>query len=199
MPSPVGAVLSLVTKGWPLLVKYGPKALGALTVLTRFAADNPAIPTWFRKRLQDLPKRLSDVQKRSGDAARIRGTLEVVRDVARDAQAADEQVDGAGYVVRADRIERGVKLAETLDGQERKLALRRLKTDTDGLLAEVLEAVSGRRPPAPAAATGAQGAPTAEEPAAPAAEPESGTAAAAGPTEAEPAAESSRSEAGTGA
>lgn len=143
MPSPASALFSLVMRSWPLLVKYGPKAVAAVTVLIKFVTETPGIPDWFRDRLEDLPKRMSDVQKRRGDAAKIRGTLEIIRDVARDAETADERIDGAGYALRADRIERGVKLAETQDRQEQKVLLSRLSTDTNALLAEVLEAVSG--------------------------------------------------------
>jgi hypothetical protein len=143
MPSPVGTVITLMTKAWPLLVTYGPRVLTAFTVVSKFAADNPLIPKWFRERLEHLPNRLNEVQKRHGDAAKIRGTLDIIRDVARDAQTANEPVDAALYVSRADRIERGVKLAETRDRQEQKPLLGKLKADTDALLADVLEAVSG--------------------------------------------------------
>jgi hypothetical protein len=152
MPSPAGTVLSLLTRAWPLLLKYGPKAVAAFGVLSKFVADNPRIPTWFRERLEHLPTRLSDVQRRPGDAAKIRGTLEIIRDVARDAQKADERVDAEDYVNRADRIERGVKLAETQDRREQRALLGKLKADTDALLAELLEAVSGT--PAGGAGTG---------------------------------------------
>jgi len=143
MPSPVGAALAVASKLWPLLVKYGPKVVGAVTLLTKFVADNPRIPAWFRERMTDLPKRLSDVQKRHGDAAKIRGTLEIIRDVAQSAQQAGESLDAADYTARADRIERGLRLVEAKDRADRKPMLAKLKSDTDDLLAEVLQAVTG--------------------------------------------------------
>jgi hypothetical protein len=148
MASPVGTVLSLVTKAWPLVLKYGPKAVAALTVVTKFVSDNPKVPEWFRKRIEDLPNRLSDVQKKRGDAAKIRGTLEIIREVALDAQRADASVDAGAYVARADRIERGVRLAETQERGDQKPLLAKLKSDTDSLLAAVLEDVSGDPKPA---------------------------------------------------
>lgn len=148
MPSPVRAMVSLVTKSWPLLVKYGPQALTAVSVLTKFVTDNPAVPAWFRDRLRDVPKRMNAVQKRHGEAAKIRGTLEIIRDVAQDAHTADARINAADYRSRADRIELGVRLAETQDRQARKIQLGRLKADTDALLAELLESVSGTQPTA---------------------------------------------------
>ncbi|MGN6444487.1 hypothetical protein [Amnibacterium sp.] len=150
MPGTARAVLAMAAKAGPLILKYGPRVAGAVAVLTKFAHDNPGIPAWFRARLRDVPQQMEDVQHRHGDAAKIAGTLGIIRDVARDAKTADERIDAEGYVLRADRLERGLRLVEAQEGHERKQRLTQLKADTDALLAEVLEAVTrgedGARP-----------------------------------------------------
>jgi hypothetical protein len=162
MPTPATAIWRIAVKNWPELVKNGPKVVAAVGALSQFLKDHPDIPTWLRQRLDDVPKRVISVQKRHGDASRIRGNLDIVRDVARDAEKADGRtVQAAGYVARADGIERGVRLAEALARPEQRTALAQLKTRTDALLAELIDAVaqvdagapeqvtsSGEQPPA---------------------------------------------------
>ena len=142
MASPVGAVAKLVVKAWPLIVKYGPKVVAALPLVLKFVQDHPDVPNWFRERMSGVPKRLVAIQARVGTAARIRGTLDLIRDVARDAQEAETSFQATPWVERADDIALGVRLAEKQDRPKQKETLGGLKTRTDDLLAELLESVA---------------------------------------------------------
>ena len=143
MPSPGSAIWRIAIKNWPEIVKNGPKVVAAVGVLTQFLKDHPDIPTWLRQRLNDIPDRIIREQKKHSDASRIRGNLDIVRDVARDAEnAAPGTIVAAPFIARADGIERGVRLAEALARPEQKTALMQLKTRTDALLAELIDAVA---------------------------------------------------------
>jgi hypothetical protein len=133
-----GAVWRFVVKNWPQIVS-------ALTAANRYLKDHPGLQDWWRERLTEVSKRIVAVQQRRGDAARIRGMLDIIRDVARelDEHAADRsRVDAAGWTRRADDIELGVRLAESQARPERRRTLARLKTETDALLAEVVDAIA---------------------------------------------------------
>jgi hypothetical protein len=142
MASPVGAVARLVVKTWPLLVKYGPKVVAALPLVTKFVKDHPDVPNWFRDRMNAVPKRLVAIQGRVGTAAKITGTLDLIRDVARDAEQAETSFSAAPWVGRADDIALGVRLAEKQDRPKQKETLAGLKGRTDDLLADLLEHVA---------------------------------------------------------
>ena len=143
MTNTAAAVVKIAVKSWPTIAKNWPKIISTLGLVVKIAHDNPGIPDWFRKRLIDLPRRLDDLQKRRGQAAKIRGVLDVIKDVARDAQLADDgSVDAASFIRRADSIERGVLLAEAQARAERKVTLKRLKDDTAALLTELLGVVA---------------------------------------------------------
>jgi hypothetical protein len=79
---------------------------------------------------------------RVGPAAKIRGTLDLIRDVANDAQQAETSFLAAPWIARADDIALGVRLAEQQDRPKQKETLADLKTRTDALLAELLETVA---------------------------------------------------------
>ena len=143
MATPAGAIWKLAVKNWPEIVKNGPKVVAAVGVLSQYLKDHPDIPTWLRQRLTAIPDRVIAEQRKHGEAAKIRGNLGIVRDVARDAEkAAGSPVQASSYVARADGIERGVKLAEALTRSEQKAALAQLRTRTDALLAELIDAVA---------------------------------------------------------
>lgn len=142
MASPVGAIGQAAAKGVPLIVKHWPKILMAVGALTKFVNDHPDLPDRFRKQLSALPDRIADAQRRRGDAAKIRGTLDIVRDVARDAQEAEHAFESATWIRRADDIALGVRLAEELDRPQRKPALAKLKAQTDTLLADLIDTVA---------------------------------------------------------
>lgn len=142
MASPAGAISVAVRRGWPLLVKHWPKVLVAFGALTKWLNDHPDVPDRIRKRFADLPTRILDAQQRRGDAAKIRATLDIVRDVARDAHEAESSFDAGSWTRRADDIALGVRLAEELARPQRRTTLARLKAQTDTLLADLIDAVA---------------------------------------------------------
>ncbi len=142
MASPAGAVANLIVRAWPLVVKYGPRVVAVLPHFVKFFQDHQEIPNWFRDRMGGVPKRLVAIQARVGTAARIRGTLDLIRDVSRDAQQAETSFDATPWVGRADDIALGVRLAEKQDRPKQKETLAGLKSRTDDLLAELLESVA---------------------------------------------------------
>jgi hypothetical protein len=130
---------------WRFVVKNWPQIVAALGTANTFLKEHPGLQDWWRERLNDVSKRVAAVQQRRGDAARIRGMLDIIRDVAHelDASAADpSRVDAAGWTRRADDIELGVRLAESQARPERRRTLARLKTETDALLADVIDAIA---------------------------------------------------------
>ncbi len=131
----------------PLLVKHWPKVVQTIPVVVRFVQDNPAVPAWFRERLADVPRRLAAAYARRSPAARIRATLEIVRDVARDAERADaSRMTAKHYLDRANGIERGVRLAEAQSRPQQGTTFERLTKETDALLADLLEVVAQASP-----------------------------------------------------
>jgi hypothetical protein len=139
VPSNVGTM-------WRFLVKNWPKIIAAIGTLDLFLKNHPGIPAWFRERLDEIPKRIVAVQKRHGDAAKIRGMLDIIRDVAHQLDAhegAQATTDAAAsWIRRADDIELGVRLAESQARTEQKKTLARLRTETDALLAELIDAIA---------------------------------------------------------
>jgi hypothetical protein len=127
-----------------LVVKHGPQVSRALAYALDFIKQNPNAPVWVRTRLQDLVKRLQELRKKK-DAKRIRGTLEVVRDVARDAGTQSPLPSPTGaksWAARADNIGHRVRLAEAMPKAQKKVALALLVTETDALLADLLESIA---------------------------------------------------------
>jgi hypothetical protein len=144
-----------------LVVKNAPKIGVALQAVNVFLKANPAISTWARERLTAVPKQVAAVQKRHGDAAKIRGMLDIVREVAGELEAHASDAAGpvvaAPWVQRADDIERGVRLAEKQSPPERRKSFARLKEQADALLAELLEATTRvQTVPAPGATAASQ-------------------------------------------
>ena len=147
MATPAGAIWKLAVKNWPEIVKNGPKVVAAVGVLSQYLKDHPDIPTWLRQRLTAVPERIVREQRKHGEAAKIRGNLDIVRDVARDAEkAAGSPVPPSSYIARADGIDRAVRLAEAMSRSEQKSALAQLRTRTDALLAELIDAVAQVEP-----------------------------------------------------
>jgi hypothetical protein len=147
------------------VVKNGPKIVAALGTVSVFLKNHPEIPAWFREQLDDIPKRISAAQARRTDAARIRGMLDIIRDVAREAEvneADPSTADAATWIRRADEIELRVRLAEALPRPEQKKTLARLRTETEALLAERIDAVTGA-PPVPASDSPSDEPPTRED------------------------------------
>jgi hypothetical protein len=140
MPVTVGAI-------WQLLVKHWPKIVAALTLFETFIKNHPGLPVWLKAQFEEVSKRVIAAQKRRGAAARIRGMLAIIRDVARDLDAHDGEqstTDAANWIRRADDIELGVRLAETQARADQKKTLNRLRGETDTLLADLLEAARVR-------------------------------------------------------
>jgi hypothetical protein len=124
------------------IVKNGPKAMAAAAALMAFLKDHPALPSWFRHQADELRKRIAKIPERHGDAARIRGMLDIIRDVAQQTEAHGPQGSGAtaaSWIARADNIEQRVRLAEAQQGATRKKTLARIATETDELLAALIE------------------------------------------------------------
>lgn len=132
---------------WDLAVKYGPKLGAALAVLWTFLKENPNIPTWLSKQLREIAERTKVLSKR-GHAARIRGTLDIIRDVAREVDAHDGEAPGTDigtWVSHADSIGHRVRLAEALPKPQRKETLARLLTESEALLADLISALTSIR------------------------------------------------------
>jgi hypothetical protein len=108
----------------------------------KFVQDHPDVPNRLRDRVNGVPKRLAGIQARIGTAAKITGTLDLIRDVARDAEQAETSFSAAPWVGRADAIALGVRLAEKQDRPKQKETLAGLKGRTDDLLADLLEHVA---------------------------------------------------------
>lgn len=124
------------------VVKNGPAALAAGARLITFLKDHPALPTWFRDQADDLRKRVAEILKRRGDAPRIRGMLDIIRDVAHQMEAHGPEGSGAtaaSWIAQADNIEQRVRLAEAQLGATQKKTLARIATETDELLAALIE------------------------------------------------------------
>lgn len=138
---------------WRFAVKNWPKAVAALGALRVFLKDHPEISKWLREQFDDIAQRVVAVQKRRGDAARIRGILDIIRDVAREwgVQKGDPSTaDAALWLRRADDIELGVRLAEQQPRPDQKRTLARLGAEADALLADLLQAMARVRSlPAP--------------------------------------------------
>jgi hypothetical protein len=136
-----GAIWRFVVKNWPQIV-------AALTTANRFLKDHPDLQAWWRQRLNDVSARVVAVQRRRSEAARIRGVLDIIRDVAHELETHQEDHPGfeaAPWVRRADDIELGVRLAETQARAEQRRTLGRLRTETDALLAQLLDATARLR------------------------------------------------------
>lgn len=143
-----GAIWQFLSKNWPHIVR-------ALQAVDAFLKIHPGVSTWIRQQLEEIRGRVVSVQKRRGEAAKIRGMLEIVKDVALelDTHAGHlSTADATTWIRRADDIERGVRIAETQARPDRKKSLARLRAETDVLLAEVIDAMAGVRP-LPATAT----------------------------------------------
>lgn len=146
MPGRAVTAVQFVVKNWPRIA-------AAFATVNLFLQRNPTISARVREQLEDIQKRLVALQHRRSDAGRIRGMLDIVRDVARELEAQDEgsSVAAAAWLRRADTIERGVRLAEAQPRQEQKRTLARFKADAEALLAELVEATARTEAdPAPA-------------------------------------------------
>lgn len=135
-----------------LAIKHGPKLGVAATALGAFLSKNPEVAAWLRERASTMPTQLAEVRKRRGDAAQIRGMLEIVRDVAgklrvdgadgADGGAGADGATSADWLRRADDIDLAVQLAERMGQPERRKALARLKTRSEALLDDLIEATT---------------------------------------------------------
>jgi hypothetical protein len=133
---------------WKFMVRNWPRIAAAVGTIDTFLKEHPGVPAWFRERLGDVRVQLLAVQQRRGEAARIRGMLGILRDVAQDLDAHDAtrpRVDAAEWLGHADNIERRVRLAEAQSRAERRKSLERLRAETDGLLAALIDATAHAR------------------------------------------------------
>lgn len=128
---------------WQVLVQNAPKVFAALQLAERFLTDHPEVPTWVRRRVHDVGDRIAQAQARRSEAARIRGTLEIVRETAQDLSARDDLEARTGmWLRRADDIERALRLAESRAKRERKKMVVSLKVRTDTLAADLVEVLT---------------------------------------------------------
>ena len=121
-----------------ILIKHGPAAMKWISVVAVPLAKNPDILEWAQKQFQDISRRMDEVSKQHGDAAKTRGMLSVVRDVARNLEANDPGKDETRadlWIQRADKIELRVQLAEAQPRTPKKKALTALKAEATSLLA----------------------------------------------------------------
>ena len=79
--------MALVGTALRLAVKNAPKIIAAIGALSVFLKNHPDISTRARETLEGIPKRLTTVLQRHGDAAKIRGILSIIRDVAGELDA----------------------------------------------------------------------------------------------------------------
>jgi hypothetical protein len=133
-----GIVPGQVGKLVKLAVKHGPKLVSAIGLLATFMKNNPGIPSWFRKQLDDVNKRV------------VRGMLDIVKDVASKLREHDRERSGADadrWIERADSIGHRVRLAEALPKASQKKTLAGLLSETEALLAELIDALARVGPP----------------------------------------------------
>lgn len=134
---------------WTFVVTNWPRIAGAIGTMDRFLKEHPDISAWFRERLDEVRKQLIAVQQRRGDAARIRGMLDILRDVVRDLEArpaARPVIDASEWIGHAENIERRVRLAEAQSRPEQRKSLARLRAETDGLLAALIDETARVQP-----------------------------------------------------
>lgn len=159
MSNAATAVATAAVKLWPIIRKNWPKAMAAIGQIYKFIGDNPDLPKKLKDLLTGVPQRVADVQKRGDEADKILGTLNIVRDVAREASMnGSTAVDVDRSVAHANGIERGVRLAAALSRPAKKQALARLRSQTDELLAELIDAVASKPDTTPNPAGGQQAA-----------------------------------------
>lgn len=141
--------MALVGTALRLAVKNAPKIIAAIGALSVFLKNHPDISTRARETLEGIPKRLTTVLQRHGDAAKIRGILSIIRDVAGELDsdsAAGPRIDAVEWTARADGIERRVRLAEAQPRAEQKRTLAGLLSEAEVLLAEFIQATSETKP-----------------------------------------------------
>ena len=120
-----------------------PKAVAALKEVDAFLKEHPDVPTWLRRRFDDIRKRIETIPQRRGDAAKIRAMLDIVRTEARDFEAqGGHRIDAASWAQRADNLERRVRLAEVLNQPEQRTALARLRAEADALVGDLIDATA---------------------------------------------------------
>lgn len=138
--SNVAAVQRFVAANWPKLVKAWPHVRRAI----EFAAANVDLSKRAQRRVGDLVQRIADAQQRHGDAAKIRALLQGARETAGEIDADDAAGSSsvAEWLLRAQRIERAVGLADKQTGAAKKKALTGLKQQTDELVADMIAAMT---------------------------------------------------------
>jgi hypothetical protein len=141
--------MALVGTALRLAVKNAPRIIAAVGALSVFLKNHPEIPARARETLEGIPKRITTVLQRHGDAAKIRGILGIIRDVAGELSTdgtSEPHIDAAAWTARADSIERRVRLAEAQPRAEQKRTLAGLLSEAEVLLAEFIQATSETKP-----------------------------------------------------
>ena len=132
-----------------LLVKQWPRIEMAARFIGPYLAAHPELSTQIRERLAGLGEQVRTAQRRRGDAEKIRGMLAIVRgtvaDLEREHGEAAFRERTTVWLERANRIELAVRLAEAREPAEKKKSLARLRTETDGLVGDVLNAMTTSR------------------------------------------------------
>ena len=137
MPSNASRLLQFAWKHKALLTT-------AVAAIGKFLADHPNLPAWAKSRLDDIAKRMQKVPTKQGDAAQILGTVGVVRTEA-NSLAAESDIPAsvtASWLKRANDIEHAVRLAEQQSQPLQRRTLAKLKSDTEAVLAEIIETVA---------------------------------------------------------
>lgn len=135
MKADAKAVSRFVVQNWP-------RAREAFKEVDAFLKEHPAVPLWFRGRVEDLRKRFQAAQLRSSDAGRIRATLEIVRAEVQGGQSQPGSalvLDPVSWLQRADHIERRVRLAEAQSKPEQRKSMERLRAEADALIAALID------------------------------------------------------------
>ena len=144
--------MALVGTALRLAVKNAPKIIAAIGALSVFLKNHPDISTRARETLEGIPKRLTTVLQRHGDAAKIRGILGIIRDVAGELDApatSGPRIDAGEWLAKADGIERRVRLAEAQPRAEQKKTLAGLLSEAEALLADFIQATADTKPSSP--------------------------------------------------
>jgi len=141
--------MALVGTALRLAVKNAPRIIAAVGALSVFLKNHPDLSTRARETLEAVPKRFTAALQRHGDAAKTRGILGIIRDVAGELDvpgASGPKIDATEWLAKADGIERRVRLAEAQPRPEQKKTLAGLLSEAEALLADFIQATADTKP-----------------------------------------------------
>ena len=135
----------LINKAVVFAWKHKALLTTAVAAIGKFLADHPNLSAWAKSRLNDIAKRMQKVPTKQGDAAQILGTVGVIRTEANSLAAENGDIPAAvtaSWLKRANDIEHAVRLAEQQSQPLQRRTLAKLKSDTEAVLAEIIETVA---------------------------------------------------------